>query len=286
MDSDIPPDTSKSVTPSQAATPTRPLSRAALATPLQTPAPDPDVVPSPMGIDEPVTSAPSMDLVHQIPGLYRLLDLVQERGSGGMVDKVIISQESIKKFANTIRPGSYKSEIQVDFKGLDQHTIKPRGIYGSASAIVDFLDSIGCMTEETHPWLLRSRDEDSGISCPTLRPGLYLVDPMDSHNDLTYIIFWPEDGTWDDGAISSVSRNRATFMRYLTKLCDQIDCLVSDEHAEKLVWNDDPMQGGIPGDDYSASNDRMFDYTVQITSEEEERAEAEDGFLVSIFKAE
>ncbi|KIM19859.1 hypothetical protein M408DRAFT_334238 [Serendipita vermifera MAFF 305830] len=279
MDSDTPPDTSKLTAPSQTATPTRPLSRAALATPLQSPAPDPDRASSPMDIDGPLTSTPSMDLVHQIPGLYRLLDLVQERGTGGMVDKIIISQESIQKFANAVRPGSYKSEIQVDFKGLDNHTIQPRGIYGSASAIVDFLDSVGCMTEETRPWLLRSRDEASGISCPALRPGLYLVDPVDGDDDLTYVIFWPEDGTWDDGAISSVSRNRTTFMRYLTKLCDQIDCLVSDEHARNFVWKDDPNQGSMPGDEYSAFKDRMFGYTVQRTSEEEESAQASDGFL-------
>lgn len=61
--------------------------------------------------------------------------------------------------------------------------------------------------------MLRNRDEYSGISCPTLRPGLYLVNPVEDDTGRTYIVFWPEDGTWNDGAISSVSRNRVTFMR-------------------------------------------------------------------------
>ncbi|KIM22920.1 hypothetical protein M408DRAFT_26541 [Serendipita vermifera MAFF 305830] len=142
-------DTSGANTHPQRATSAHLSSRAALTTPLRLPALNSDRGPPSMDSDEPLSPTSSMDLMHHIPGLYRLLDLVQERGTGGMVDKVIISQESIQKFVNTIRPGSYKSEIQVDFKGLDQHTIKPRGIYGSASAIVDFLDSIGCMIDET-----------------------------------------------------------------------------------------------------------------------------------------
>lgn len=62
--------------------------------------------------------------------------------------------------------------------------------------------------------LLRPRDEYSGVTTPTLRPGLYLVEPLGEFTGLVYIVFWPEDATWQDGAISSVSRNRVTFMRY------------------------------------------------------------------------
>ncbi|KIM22917.1 hypothetical protein M408DRAFT_332686 [Serendipita vermifera MAFF 305830] len=279
MDSDTASEASMRTAHSQLATPIRPLSPVGPTAPLQLPIPNSDRAPSPMDIDEPTPSEPSLDLMDHIPGLYRLLDLVQDRGGGGIVDKVIIAQESIKAFANIIRPGSYKSEFQVDFKGLDNHAIQPRGIYGSAPAIVDFLDSIGCMTEETRRWMLRNRDEASGISCPTLRPGLYLVSSVDGEKELTFIIFWPEDGTWDDGAISSVSRNRVTFMRYITKLCDQIDCLVSDEHTGKLVWKDELAQRSNPGKKYSAFKDRVFGYTVQRTSDEEDTVQADEGFL-------
>ena len=63
---------------------TRPLSRATQAAMLEPPNPLLDRAASPMIVDEPVVSEPSLDLMHRIPGLYRLLDLVQERGSGGV----------------------------------------------------------------------------------------------------------------------------------------------------------------------------------------------------------
>lgn len=44
-----------------------------------------------------------------------------------------------------------------------------------------------------------------------LCPGLYLL--RDVARDLVYVIFWPQDTTWDDDAVSSVARNRVTFMR-------------------------------------------------------------------------
>jgi hypothetical protein len=67
-----------------------------------------------------------------------------------LVDKIIISQESIVKFANNIHPGSCKSETQVDFRALDGHKIKPVGVYGSIPTIVDFLMRFGCIDEETY----------------------------------------------------------------------------------------------------------------------------------------
>lgn len=71
----------------------------------------------PMVLDEPeekpVVSEASADLLSRLPGVYRLLDLVQDQSSGGVVDKIIIAQKSIAAFANTIHPGSYRSDIQV-----------------------------------------------------------------------------------------------------------------------------------------------------------------------------
>ncbi|KIM19860.1 hypothetical protein M408DRAFT_172603 [Serendipita vermifera MAFF 305830] len=228
MDSDAASDTTMQTAPSRLPPPPRssqPQTQAAHSTALEPPKPSPNATrassPVPMEVDEPaveesVASAPSFDLLDRIPGMYRLLDLVQERGSGsgGMVDKIIIAQASIQAFANKVHPGSYRSDIQVDFKTLDQHVIKPRGIYGSASTIVDFLDKLDCMDDEVRSLMLRRRDESSGVTCPTLRPGLYLLSPLSDNTGMVYIIFWPEDGTWQDGVISSVSRNRVTFMRF------------------------------------------------------------------------
>ena len=49
----------------------------------------------------------------------------------------------------------------------------------------------------------------------TLSTGLYIVraNTTDLADERYYVIYWPEDTTWDDSAASSVCRNRVTFMR-------------------------------------------------------------------------
>ena len=99
-----------------------------------------------------------------VPGLYRILDLIHEKGSGGLgtrllanalfhcsdsdfplVDKIIIDQDSLGRFINTLHSGAYSSITKVDFHALDQIEIKPIGIYGSKSAIVEFLERKGLL---------------------------------------------------------------------------------------------------------------------------------------------
>ena len=111
------------------------------------------------------TSPPlSLDLSHVIKGMYRILDLICEQGSGGLgklscslqlanphiylsVDKIIISQDSLRAFIDDICPGAYASLTKVDFKALDRLTVKPIGIYGSREEIVRFLSSIGAVDD-------------------------------------------------------------------------------------------------------------------------------------------
>ena len=119
---------------------------------------------------------------------------------------------------------------KVNFRALDKHTIRPQGVYGSIEAVADFLQEIGCIDQETYvphnadPYrtnldpssralLVEKRDESSGVTRATLRPGLYVVDARETEPDLFYVVFWPEDATWDDATTSSASRNRITFMR-------------------------------------------------------------------------
>jgi len=57
---------------------------------------------------------------------------------------------------------------------------------------------------------------DVGGSKPCLASGLYIVKAnvtMDISDERHYVIYWPEDSTWNDSATSSVRRNRVTFMR-------------------------------------------------------------------------
>jgi hypothetical protein len=76
----------------------------------------------------------------------------------------------------------------------------------SSSQYVPYIASLQpCNSEH----LLLSKSPSDG-----LRPGLYLLDSTDIEENLVYIIFWPEPGTWDvSSSTSSASRNRVTFMR-------------------------------------------------------------------------
>jgi len=119
------------------------------------------------------------------------------------------------------------------------------------------------------------------------------------HQSLAYIIFWPEETTWDDNASGVVSRNRTTFMQYifyivrnyyltrtpcrfLSKLCDQVVALISDQHDEKLVYKNDTERVHVEVDKFDADDDsgRLFHFKVQQTSQREESATASKGFKV------
>ena len=55
----------------------------------------------------------------------------------------------------------------------------------------------------------------TGGSEPVLRSGLYIVRSfVSASEEQAYVVYWPEDTTWDDRAASPVQRNRVTFMRY------------------------------------------------------------------------
>jgi hypothetical protein len=63
------------------------------------------------------------------------------------VDKIIIAQDSLQEFINTIYPGAYASLTRIKFKALDDLTVKPMGLYGSKEEIVNFLLSIDAVDE-------------------------------------------------------------------------------------------------------------------------------------------
>ncbi|CAE6457334.1 unnamed protein product [Rhizoctonia solani] len=176
------------------------------------------------------------------PTLFRLLNLYQDRGSGGLVEKVLIDQDGLRRLLNTVLPGSYESVSKIDFKALDKCAIKPLGIYGSKPEIVRFLREIDCLSADSERLLLASVGSHSDLPS-----GLYLALPLnreikEPNIEHAYILYWPEDSTWDDKAISSVCRNRVTFMRYLSKLTDQMVALVSPEQSSAMVWT--PVQRG------------------------------------------
>ncbi|KAG8834734.1 hypothetical protein FRC17_007458 [Serendipita sp. 399] len=207
------------------------------------------------------------DLLGGINGFYRIVDLISDSATGTPVDKFVIPEASVKQFANTIEPRSCKSSSEVDFQALDKHVIRPYGVYGSSTSLVAFLENLGLIDRKFHDLLLTSHGDPPDANHPLMRPGLYLVDARNVDRSLFYVVFWPEETTWDQNALYSVVQNRVTIMRYLTKLCDQLVCLISDEHLEKLVWKDD-AENDRESDDEELG--RFQEYSVEETQRQED----------------
>ncbi|KAF8549816.1 hypothetical protein OG21DRAFT_1447416 [Imleria badia] len=209
--------------------------------------------------------------------MYRILDLISERGTSGLVDKIIIAQDSLKRFLNEISPGAYMSLTKVDFKALDRFQVKPIGIYGSKVEIVRFLVSVAVIDDTISTQLIDS--QEARTEKPALRSGLYICrvpEPVGAVERM-YIIYWPEETTWDDDASPPVRRNRITFMRYLTKICDQVTALISEDHAKAMNWSNSVSDDQLSETDED-DTDRLFTFEVAKTKEQEEGVSVRQGF--------
>ncbi|KAG0705087.1 hypothetical protein DFH29DRAFT_316434 [Suillus ampliporus] len=214
------------------------------------------------------------DLVQSINGMYRVLDLISEQGSGGL------AQDSLRAFINTIRPGAYVSMTKVNFSALDGLNVKPVGIYGSKDEIVRLLSSLGLVDDHIAAQLVANHS-DYSVSKPSLRSGLYILRTTceATSDEQLFLVYWPEDGTWDDSAPSSTKRNRVTFMRYLTKMCDQVTALVSPKHSRSIVWSEQEDEGTLmETEEGQDESDRMFTFEVTKTNEQEEAVKSRPGF--------
>jgi hypothetical protein len=72
-----------------------------------------------------------------------------------LVDKIVIAQESLQAFINTLSPGAYSSITKVNFRVLDNLLLKPIGVYGSKEEIVRFLCEIQAVDDKTYEHLFR-----------------------------------------------------------------------------------------------------------------------------------
>ncbi|OJA14299.1 hypothetical protein AZE42_01566 [Rhizopogon vesiculosus] len=241
-----------------------------------------------MDVEDSLPHNDAPDLVQSINGMYRVLDLISEQGSGGLVDKIIIAQDSFRAFVNSVCPGTYVSITKVNFSALDRFMVKPVGVYGSKGEIVRLLTSLGVIDERIAGQLITNQS-DSSASTPSLRSGLYIVrtssEVAAAPDQQLFLIYWPEDQTWDDSAPSSVRRNRVTFMRYLTKMCDQVTALISPEHAKLLKWNkqecEDTVMDVNGAQDESSDSSRMITFEVTKTNEREEAVKWRPGFAAT-----
>lgn len=133
----------------------------------------------------------------------------------------------------------------------------------------------------------------AGQLYPYLRSGIYLLTvPAESVHQIPsgptlYVIYWPEDETWDDDARTSVQKNRVTFMRFLTKLAPDMRLLLSENHTSALVWKydtgeeDHESEEDSACDEESDEDDRFVKLEVTQRSHEEEGVQHYSGFKVS-----
>jgi len=113
---------------------------------------------------------------------------------------------------------------------LDNLQVKPIGVYGSKEEIVRLLFSIGAVNDEMlvlfpnwNFFISSSISYSATALCltktsssqPTLRSGLYIVRSLGktAQEEQIYVVYWPEETTWNDNANSSIGRTRVTFMR-------------------------------------------------------------------------
>lgn len=73
-----------------------------------------------------------------------------------------------------------------------------------------------------------------------------------------------------------------SFHRYLTKIVDQLYCLISSDHASSIVWTGDVQEElGVDDDDDDDDRvDRFFTFEVTKTSEQEESVTSRPGIMV------
>lgn len=152
--------------------------------------------------------------------------------------------------------------------------------------------------------LLLAPPNEAGRPQPNLKTGIYFIPDNAGHISKArggYVIYWPEYTTWDDDATSTVKRNRVTFMRfvgfsclddehfgltsschvrYLTKLGDQVLSLMSKEHSDAIVWNEEQDEKSPTEKKKPAAHSRLYTFAVQKTKEQEESVSMHDGFKV------
>ena len=68
--------------------------------------------------------------------------------------------------------------------------------------------------------------------------------------------------------------------RYLTKLCDQLVCLVSAEHSKGIVWDEDDDNDDVSTQSENDESDRLYYFEVAKTNDQEENVIARQGFTV------
>ncbi|KAH9171589.1 hypothetical protein EDB89DRAFT_1906868 [Lactarius sanguifluus] len=239
---------------------------------------------------------PRDDLSLAIKGMYPLLDLITEQGSSGLVDKIVIAQQSLQGFINALSPGAYSSITKVNFKVLDNFVLKPFGIYGSKEEIVRFLCEIKAVDDDMlTPWdsaqdlLVQRNGHAAGGSEPVLRSGLYIVRSFLSTSDeQAYVVYWPEDTTLgrqcgfarptqqsDIHEIPKQTMRPLGLFAFEGNIQGQSQWGEGDDGAD--TEGDDDDSDDVSTDSEKDDSDRFYHFEVAKTKDQEENVVVREG---------
>ncbi|CAG8529874.1 17251_t:CDS:10, partial [Acaulospora morrowiae] len=217
------------------------------------------------------------DLYHRIPNLYRLLDLSNDEGSNGLVDKIIISKESLKEFCNKMVPSSFKSISDINYSALDSVPVNLVGCYGNHVLIAKLLYKEHIIDEKIYNLLVNSHYLESPTkneNRPSLSPGIYLL--MMPSSNLGLVIHWHESGCYEENISFQKKRSMINLHRYLTKLTDHQLCLMSESDLECFIWNSE-------NEEVSSYEDlHHCEYEVKMSQDEKEDFEILPGFMIHL----
>ncbi|CAG8464426.1 13684_t:CDS:10 [Dentiscutata erythropus] len=131
------------------------------------------------------------DLCTKIPNLYHLLDLRKDMGLNGFaVDKIIISQNSLKKLCNIIVPNSFKSISEINYASLNSKSLNFTGIYGTRESIAKYLLQSNLIDEQM---LDQKKVRNTELTLPPSFPSAMSIESCHHQSFLTCHINEPQE---------------------------------------------------------------------------------------------
>ncbi|KAJ3219148.1 hypothetical protein HDU67_002481 [Dinochytrium kinnereticum] len=216
----------------------------------------------------------SEPFVAGFPGFYRILEIVRDTSSNGLVDKIIISKPFFEKLCNDLVPGSYRSESHIDFGTLERLGLRFIGVYGNRAAVAQYLLKTEAISKQLFDGLVSLSGHPN--SC-ALSPGLYLVLPPPTLG-IGYIIHWPEIDAFEEFSsrsirtnYSSTRKNTVNLHRYLTKVCGKIICAMTVNEMNAFDFSShtppDVLRENEEEEDFGEEEDlAMMTNMFQVTS--------------------
>ncbi|KAJ3100214.1 hypothetical protein HDU96_010418, partial [Phlyctochytrium bullatum] len=219
-----------------------------------------------------------------IPNCYRILEVFKDHGSNGLVDKIIIAQESLKELCNRMAKSSFRAINKIDFDALANVNVHFAGVYGNREPLAKLLLHLNAITQETFENLL---DPVKNAESSWLKNGLYvLLVPIHGTQYAGIVFHWPEQGCYYDDAAGDLKKNMVNLHSFLCKLTKTQFCFLSQRDVDLINWSLNAPNAGqnVEVDDDidmmedSDVEDMFFQYSVTRNQERQQDFLLRDGF--------